>query len=111
MITKPCRKHPRYEGKHPPKTCLVCWAIYRKVHGIVGRGPVKFTPESFAYVPTTDPATAERVLGKWDRAAEAKPTAVCAVCGYTKDEHGRMAFTCPPRVGAKKGTWFEEAKR
>lgn len=41
MITKPCRKHPRYEGKHPPKTCLICWAIYRKVHGLVGHGPAR----------------------------------------------------------------------
>ena len=39
MITKHCDVHPSYLGVRQPQTaCLVCWAIYRKVQGIIGRG-------------------------------------------------------------------------
>jgi hypothetical protein len=39
MITSKCKKHPKYQAKRQPKDCAVCWAIWRKTHGIAGREP------------------------------------------------------------------------
>ncbi len=43
-----------------------------------------------------------------DIAASAPDDAICAKCQRPKHEHGRMAFSCPPRPGRAGGTFTLE---
>lgn len=46
--------------------------------------------------PVQAKAQLENRARDWDAATEAADDAVCGHCGFTKERHGKMAFSCPP---------------